>query len=63
MGGSFAYMFIICWNRVHNLYVVPIFKNQIKSFFLLSTMLKVAPAELEALLLTHPEIEDAAVVS
>ena len=31
-------------------------------FFLLSAMSKVAPAELEALLLTHPEIEDAAVV-
>ena len=38
-------------------------ENQIKMFFfLISAMSKVAPAELEALLLTHPEIEDVAVV-
>ena len=44
-------------------YIIPMVENQIKMFFfLLSAMSKVAPAELEALLLTHPEIEDVAVV-
>ena len=36
-------------------------ENQIKKFLLFG-MSKVAPAELEALLLTHPEIKDVAVV-